>query len=81
MQFINLRLQTEDYPFVVEAIKLRTRVMLEGLAMQVESQRVAAHRSEAQEQVEQKPKRIRAPFGFKKDGTPKKRPGRPKASA
>ena len=74
MQFINLRLQTEDYPFVVEAIKLRTRIMLEGLAMQVENQRSVI---QEQHQPEQKPKRIRAPFGFKKDGTPKKRPGRP----
>ena len=77
MQFINLRFQAEDYPFVVEAIKLRTRIMLEGLAMQIESQRVAANRSALQEQVEQKPQRVKAPFGLKKDGTPKKRPGRP----
>jgi hypothetical protein len=69
MNYLNLQIQADDYPFIVAAIKLRTTAILEGLSMQVEAQ---LHPQSAP--VPQKPK---APFGLKKDGTPKKRPGRP----
>lgn len=68
-----LSIAPEDYPFVVEAIRLRTDMMINSLKMQVERQT----RAPAEEQVDQEP--VRKPvarWGYKKDGTPKKRPGR-----
>lgn len=76
MRYIDLRIQTEDYPFIVEAIKLRTTALLEGLAMQVDGQRLAAQRP-PEEPMAARAVRPRAKWGLKKDGTPKKRPGRP----
>ncbi len=66
MNYLNLQIQADDYPFIVAAIKLRTTAILEGLSMQVEAQ--------LQPQAAPAP---RAKYGLKKDGTPKKRPGRP----
>jgi len=97
---ITLTIQSEDYGFVVEAIKLRTMSMVESLNRQFEQQVEAtkarsaevnrikaeheAHK-EVQAQVEKElnawHKKVKhqpkAPYGYKKDGTPKKKPGRP----
>jgi hypothetical protein len=70
MNYLNLKVQADDYPFIVAAIKLRTTAIIEGLSMQVDAQLQAP-------QVSQPTPRPKAPFGVKKDGTPKKRPGRP----
>lgn len=67
MNYLNLKVQADDYPFIVAAIKLRTTAILEGLSMQVEAQ--------LQPQAAPQPA-PRAKYGLKKDGTPKKRPGR-----
>ena len=71
MNYLNLKVQADDYPFIVAAIKLRTTAILEGLSMQVEAQ--------LQPQAAPAPAPQPAPrakYGLKKDGTPKKRPGR-----
>lgn len=70
MTYLNLKVQADDYPFIVAAIKLRTTAIIEGLSMQVDAQLHAPP-------VNQPPQKPKAPFGVKKDGTPKKRPGRP----
>lgn len=67
MNYLHLKVQADDYPFIVAAIKLRTTAILEGLSMQVEAQ--------LQPQAAPQPT-PRAKYGLKKDGTPKKRPGR-----
>jgi hypothetical protein len=72
MNYLNLKVQADDYPFIVAAIKLRTTAILEGLSMQVDAQ--LQPQSAPAHQPPPKPK---APYGLKKDGTPKKRPGRP----
>ena len=70
MNYLHLKVQADDYPFIVAAIKLRTTAILEGLSMQVEAQ--------LQPQAAPAPQPSpRAKYGLKKDGTPKKRPGRP----
>jgi hypothetical protein len=66
MNYLNLQVQADDYPFIVAAIKLRTTAIIEGLSMQVEAQ--------LQPQAAPAPQ---TKYGLKKDGTPKKRPGRP----
>jgi len=63
-----LTIQPEDYPFLVEAIRLRSNMMINSLAAQVERQ--------TQRPAEPAPKKVDAPWGYKKDGTPKARPGR-----
>jgi hypothetical protein len=68
MQYVTLTIQAEDFHFVMEAVRMRSRAILESLAMQVESQRAPAEKSV----------KVDAPWGLKKDGTPKKRPGRTK---
>jgi hypothetical protein len=68
MNYLHLKIQADDYPFIVAAIKLRTTAILEGLSMQVEAQ--------LQPQAAPQPA-PRTKYGLKKDGTPKKRPGRP----
>lgn len=68
MQYVTLTIQAEDFHFVMEAVRMRSRAILESLAMQVESQRAPA----------EKAVKVDAPWGLKKDGTPKKRPGRAK---
>lgn len=75
MRYITLTIQAEDFPFVIEAIRLRASTLLEGIAMQVESQQRPVQKPEAA------PKAPNAPWGVKKDGTPKKRPGRAKRVA
>lgn len=100
---IQLTFQSQDYEFIVEAIKLRTTAILEAMSMQFDSQVLAANQRVAEQMGDwsirkegngyvaeineaaapvQKPKKSpkkskEAPFGYKKDGTPKKRPGRP----
>jgi len=70
MNYLNLKEQADDYPVIVAANKLRTTAIIEGLSMQVDAQLQAPP-------VRQPTPRPKAPFGVKKDGTPKKRPGRP----
>ena len=70
MTYLNLQIQADDYPFIVAAIKLRTTAILEGMSTQVEAQ--------LKPQAAPAPQPVpRAKYGLKKDGTPKKRPGRP----
>jgi hypothetical protein len=69
MQYITIKIQAEDYPFVLEAIQMRSRALLNSINAQVEAQ--------LNPQPVAEPK-IKAPWGLKKDGTPKARPGRPK---
>jgi len=79
MNYLNLKIQADDYPFIVAAIKLRTTAILEGLSMQVDAQL----QPQAAPEVPKNPnapfglKKDGTPFGLKRDGTPKKRPGRP----
>ena len=80
MQYVTLTIQAEDFHFVMEAVRMRSRAILESLAMQVESQRAPAEKSlqvDNQQEPTKKAVKVDAPWGFKKDGTPKKRPGRP----
>jgi len=98
---INLTIQSADYEFIVEAIKLRTTAILEAMSMQYDSQVIAANTPKIQQELRQevdrqfekqldewkiatdgnkvsatrKPRKINAPYGVKKDGTPKKKPG------
>ena len=105
---IQFTFQSEDYPFIVESIKLRTTAILEAMSMQYDSQVLAANTSFAEQRqkvndaineefkkelsewkIEQEGNKVvathkpskrktkAAPWGYKKDGTPKKRPGRP----
>jgi hypothetical protein len=90
---INLTFQSADYEFIVEAIKLRTNAILEAMSIQYDSQMMASNTRQVIEkevgewEVKQdgnkvtatlKPKKTKAaPYGYKKDGTPKQRPGRP----
>jgi hypothetical protein len=103
---ITLTIQSEDYGFIVEAIKLRTTAILEGMSIQYDSQVLAANTPKIQQEIRQevdrqfekelaewkiqtdgnkvvathKPKakrKVNAPYGLKKDGTPKKKPGPP----
>jgi hypothetical protein len=98
----NLTIQSEDLPFIIEAIKLRTMSLISNLEMQVQDikqARQAIEKAQAtptevvKEAIEAKvipdqqkrdliasfEKELRkAPFGYKKDGTPKKRAGRPR---
>lgn len=98
---INLTFQSQDYEFIVEAIKLRTTAILEAMSMQFDSQVLAANQRVAEQMgdwsirkegngyvaevttPDKTPakktaakKTKAAPYGYKKDGTPKKRPGR-----
>ena len=104
---IQLTFQSQDYEFIVEAIKLRTTAILEAMSMQYDSQVLAANQKAAEEfgnwtvrqkdgkyyaevktdnepkteEIKEKNVTIKrkskaAPYGYKKDGTPKKRPGR-----
>jgi hypothetical protein len=87
----NLTIQSEDLPFIIEAIKLRTMSLISNLEMQVrdiKQARQAIEKAQAtptevvKEAIKEKvipeftPVR-KAPFGYKKDGTPRKRAGRP----
>ena len=82
---ITLTIQESDYGFLVEAIKLRTMSMLDSLNNQVARQKqpaIAAAPVKAEGEpvsftVSVPKQKKRAPWGYKKDGTPKKRPGRP----
>jgi len=103
---INLTFQSQDYQFIVEAIKLRTTAILEAMSTQYDFQireevlkkteelnqwsirkegngYVATMSPEPEKTQEVKAETVTkrktkaAPFGYKKDGTPKKRPGRP----
>lgn len=98
----NLNIQSEDLPFIIEAIKLRTLSLISNLEMQVrdiKQARQAIEKAQAtpsevvKEAIEAKvipsqqkrdfvasfEKELRkAPYGYKKDGTPKKRAGRPR---
>jgi formaldehyde-activating enzyme involved in methanogenesis len=98
----NLTIQSEDLPFIIEAIKLRTMSLISNLEMQVrdiKQARQAIEKAQAtptevvKEAIEAKvipnqqkrdfvasfEKELRkAPYGYKKDGTPKKRAGRPR---
>jgi hypothetical protein len=69
MQYITIKIQAEDYPFVLEAIQMRSRILVNSISAQIDAQLNPA--------VQQPAKKVIAPHGFKKDGTPKKRPGRP----
>ena len=88
---ISLTFHSADYGFITEAIKMRTMSMLESFELQKKSQetsptfeqvkdltekefmdQVAAIKQEAKAEKARK-----APYGYKKDGTPKKRLGRP----
>jgi len=82
---ITLTIQEADYGFVVEAIKLRTTSMLESFNSQVARQKQPAIAA-APVKAEGAPvsftvsapktkRKNNAPYGYKKDGTPKKKPG------
>ena len=68
MQYITIKIQAEDYPFVIEAIQMRSRALVNSISAQVDSQ-FAKPSAEA-------PVKVDAPWGLKKDGTPRARPGR-----
>jgi hypothetical protein len=88
----NLNIQSEDLPFIIEAIKLRTLALINSLESQVKSFHEAKDALEkagttpaqaVQEAVqglvfpdEFEVKR-KAPYGYKKNGEPRKRMGRP----
>lgn len=67
MQYITIKIQAEDYPFVLEAIQMRSRALLNSINAQVEAQLNPPQAA---------PVKVDAPWGLKKDGTPKARPGR-----
>ena len=84
----SLNIQAEDFPFVIEAIKLRTLSLINSLEMQVrdiQQAREAIAKAAApvttteivKEAIEKKviPQ---ASYGYKKNGQPKKRMGRPR---
>jgi hypothetical protein len=85
---ITLTIQEADYGFVVEAIKLRTTSMLESLDHQFARQKQAAAQPIERKIIEEPweaeykgdkivaKRKVKAPYGVKKDGTPKQRPGR-----
>lgn len=62
-----LTIQAEDFPFVIEAIRLRAKLLSDSIMVQAESQSGAKQAPAP---------KLDAPWGLKKDGTPKKRPGR-----
>ena len=102
----NLTIQSEDLPFIIEAIKLRTMSLISNLEIQVQDIKqarqaiekaqatpteVVKEAIEARVIPEQEPRdsykwlkklndmeKNKAPYGYKKDGTPKKRAGRPR---
>ena len=103
----NLTIQSEDLPFIIEAIKLRTMSLISNLEMQVRDikhARQAIEKAQAtptevvkeaiqakvipnqqkrdfvetMEQTFKKLEKQKAPYGYKRDGTPKKRAGRPR---
>jgi hypothetical protein len=102
----NLTIQSEDLPFIIEAIKLRTMSLISNLEMQVrdiKQARQAIEKAQAtptevvKEAIKEKvipeqkrdsdkwlkklreveEQKMKAPFGFKKNGDPRKRTGRP----
>lgn len=86
----SLNIQAEDFPFVIEAIKLRTLSLINSLEMQVrdiQQAREAIAKAAAtpvttteivKEAIEKKVIPQKAPYGHKKNGQPKKRIGRPR---
>jgi len=64
-----LTIQAEDYPFVIEAIRLRAKLLSDSMQSQIENQ-IAINQAPVKNED--------TPWGIKKDGAPKKRPGRPK---
>ena len=96
---LTLNINSQDYGFVVEAIKLRTLASLDSLAMDKQAAEQAAQEDEfkakqeihkmASDLFDQEIAKVKArpafkkkvaarnaPFGLKKDGTPKAKPGR-----
>ena len=89
----NLNIQSEDFPFVIEAIKLRTLALINSLETQVKGFHEA---KEALEKAGSTPAQAvqeaiqgfvfpdefevkrKAPYGYKKNGEPRKRAGRPR---
>lgn len=85
----SLNIQAEDFPFVIEAIKLRTLSLINSLEMQVrdiQQAREAIAKAAAapvtteivKEAIEKKVIPSKAPYGYKKNGQPKKQMGRPR---
>ena len=86
----SLNIQAEDFPFVIEAIKLRTLSLINSLEMQVrdiQQAREAIAKAAAPAPVttteivkEAIEKKVipQASYGYKKNGQPKKRMGRPR---
>ena len=85
-----LNIQAEDFPFVIEAIKLRTLSLINSLEMQVrdiQQAREAIAKAAAnpvttseivKEAIEKKIIPSKAPHNYKKNGQPKKQMGRPR---
>ena len=82
-----LNIQAEDFPFVIEAIKLRTLSLINSLEMQVTdiqkareaiAKAAAAPVTEIVKEAIEKKVIPQAPHGYKKNGQPKKQMGRPR---
>jgi len=79
MNTVTITIPQADVAYVIEAVRMRGLV----LADQITAQAIKAEQNRGWE-VEEKNKNkksAKAPYGYKLDGTPKKRPGRqPKRS-
>lgn len=80
-------IQAEDFPFVIEAIKLRTLSLINSLEMQVRDiqqareaidKTLAPVATEIVKEAIEKKVVPQATYGYKKDGQPKKQMGRPR---
>lgn len=89
---ITLQIQEADFPFVIEALRARADGLLAALIAQAQPKQapavepvkeapqrpVAAPRRKkvSVERLEALEKSAEAPYGYKKDGTPRGKPGR-----
>lgn len=97
MNHYNIEILKSDFTYVLEAIRMRGHALADQIASQAlrAEQAVAKAEAEANQwtvttegdsivavnKATKQKRKADAPYGYKKDGTPKKRPGRPGTGA
>jgi len=83
MSTVTITIDSSDFPFIIESIRARSNALLGSVTAQVTSQlvpkpeeTVTITASEMPKIAPKKGKDASAPWGYKKDGTPRGKPGR-----